>query len=86
MRQSFSQLADNVKNEIEILNRENEMDKAEAKAVVDPKKSLSALAEIEGRTKKYTQDIDETFALESLLNGELKGVDTFAETSKEAPF
>ena len=49
---------------------------------------MDALAEIEGRAQKYTKDIDETFAVEALLNRELKGVDQFDEiaSSKLPPF
>jgi hypothetical protein len=51
------------------------MNNADAKAIVNPSKQLTALAEIEQRAAKYKDDIDEVFAVESLLNRELKGVD-----------
>ena len=79
IKANFAQIAENIKNEVEILGRENDMNNADAKAITDPKVQLTALAEIEARAKKYSADIDETFAVESLLNRELKGVDQFDE-------
>ena len=58
IKNNFAQIAENIKNEVEILGRENDMNNADEKAITDPKVQLTALAEIEARAKKYTADIE----------------------------